>query len=454
LRLLDGWFPESEINSFDILALSALDHALIIGEIDSARLLLQFGAILSFDWLRYEDSTCSRRSEFLSATLRSSRLRVRDLGFANLPEQVAKRFSLDSNSVPDIYSQEILQQLIKRGINVPASIQSLSSQPGSIYHWCGAENPELLKYLYNDGFQDIDAEWHGITPLMAQHSLHTIDFLIKRGARLNDRIPIEIVEHAAEALASGRSCLTIHKVTSAISDEIDLSHPNASITIRNRFHQIFKDTSKDISRCKCSTDGCSPLSIVVRNLLSRRFPYGKYKILSIATFLEALISQHDGPSYQENLDQMAQIFLRNITFLELGLTHTCCTYRRFYSLDQYPEPLVFTRSPDEIAEIQDEECVLIRLLDVLVEEFMAKFKEIRGPLSAFVEEYWRPRMRSVNEEAVLDEEEIAKIRQVGVVVMDASNSETESEDVCEKSIELCTACRRPMPRWAEDLQLN
>ncbi|KAL9130116.1 MAG: hypothetical protein Q9175_007111 [Cornicularia normoerica] len=71
----------------------------------------------------------------------------------------------------------------------------------------------------------------------------------------------------------------------------------------------------------------------------------------------------------------------------------------------------------ECGEIRDEEHLLISKLDALVAEFHAEYTELGVTVPEFLQGYWKARMEEVErEEEPLDDEEIAKIKDMGVVI--------------------------------------
>ncbi|KAL4962979.1 uncharacterized protein BDV14DRAFT_202228 [Aspergillus stella-maris] len=98
--------------------------------------------------------------------------------------------------------------------------------------------------------------------------------------------------------------------------------------------------------------------------------------------------------------------LRYATFKALGMTHTC------HGTDFYR-----TRcTPEEIAEIRDEDSTSIRFLVALMVEFSQKYDELDLSMSEFIKSYWSPCMDEINEEADIHPEDAKRIREVGVII--------------------------------------
>ncbi|KAL4793071.1 hypothetical protein BDV19DRAFT_391512 [Aspergillus venezuelensis] len=107
---------------------------------------------------------------------------------------------------------------------------------------------------------------------------------------------------------------------------------------------------------------------------------------------------------------LAPTIIRICTFNILGLTHTC---RGHDSYDWQGGNVSLT----DVPVIQEEERFLIARLEDLVAEFVCKYEEQQVSLADFLENYWVPRMNEIlEEENVYDEQEAARMREVGVVV--------------------------------------
>jgi len=455
-----------EINSVDIFGFSALDHAIMSTKTESAKLLSDSGAILSFNWIQNrfcsaQDHRYSYMEIFISETFQRSRLQLRDIGLLNLTEKVTKELGLDSDTLPDVHSREILHQLLNQGIDVPASVKELCSNPGSVYHAQLLEHNGLLQHLFEAGFKDVDSAWRGITPLMVQWGVSPsywaeahapVSFFIANGARLDRVIPPELIEDSdKEIFFPKRNCQAIHKLAASSGAVFRQDRFMPERDPNDWFWELLKGKAKDISQCKCSDNGCSALSILIRTIGPHSLRCqckrdGCNKL--VISFMQKLSSKYSDQDFQDGIYETAATLLRSLTFSELELTHTCCEYVVEYSLEDYPKPMVLMKSPEEISEIQDEERDLIRQLDSVVEELTQTFKEKRMPLYEFLLEYWWPRMDSLDESEILTEVEIAQMRGIGVEFN--VDGESDDKNLYSNKIhpeERCKVCHKPISPW-------
>lgn len=68
-------------------------------------------------------------------------------------------------------------------------------------------------------------------------------------------------------------------------------------------------------------------------------------------------------------------------------------------------------------EIHDEERFLIHKLNVLVTEFEEKYTQLEVTVPEFLNGYWKNRMEEVeSEDEPFDEEQIAQLKDLGVVI--------------------------------------
>ena len=108
---------------------------------------------------------------------------------------------------------------------------------------------------------------------------------------------------------------------------------------------------------------------------------------------------------------LSQEIIRYETFEKFELTHTCCEENPDYGL------LYARYDSTEREEVHDEERLLISKLETLVAKFTEKYTELGVSLPDFLKGYWKTRMEEIErEEAPLDDEEIAKIEELGVVI--------------------------------------
>jgi hypothetical protein len=114
--------------------------------------------------------------------------------------------------------------------------------------------------------------------------------------------------------------------------------------------------------------------------------------------------------------------IRFVTFESLDIQHTCCFFDHYYVERNYYAKRFWSkgfvsREVQCIKEVQEAYKVLIELLEKLMEEFNAKYAELRIPFLDFYNGYWKERMKEVIEELnVVNDEELRKMEELGVVL--------------------------------------
>lgn len=328
---------------------------------------------------------------------------------------------------------------------------SIDNMKTSIFHVLASESliarrKAILtaEKLFAAGVCEVDKyNEYGLTPLMTFHlgsgfDLEYVAWLISKGADLyRKRILIwkELVCQGASAahylariIAAQISSISCHDLDDNCC-EFDLDHviqalDGLGIASRKLLADILKDDICDQCLCACTVGGCSPFDIFFRDLLyaplhyDQRPYYSYYCPLEDATTDEIRLII----AMAENLDisQQAQVSLsmqliQSLTFEEMGLTHTCCSYKcqvnGLYSEIEH----------EEIAEIREEEALLIQKFDQIVKDLHSQFHEAGLPLLQFMEQYWKPMMLRLKEEettpfASMDKEYIKQVEGIGVVV--------------------------------------
>jgi hypothetical protein len=180
------------------------------------------------------------------------------------------------------------------------------------------------------------------------------------------------------------------------------------------FQTLTMDNTDDCL-CACSNHGCYVLTDVLKSfntLADANWPHHErdgiatemVKTCCLQALAEFLVPQFGKHS------SIPSEFIRFATFTRLGLTHTCCR-RHSHLEDVLPV--------DEVEEIRDEERFMLNELYELVLSFEAKYNELRVPLGEFLEGYWSQHMEKVlYRETKLDEDEIGRAQQLGVVLAD------------------------------------
>ncbi|KAF4961418.1 hypothetical protein FGADI_272 [Fusarium gaditjirri] len=177
----------------------------------------------------------------------------------------------------------------------------------------------------------------------------------------------------------------------------------------------------DECKCRCSTQGCTPLVKFLEGLYWHGIPQipsiRKTHAFRISEVLDSLL-----PGCKDDRVTYGWIYratVRYITFCALGLRHTCCELANKGS----------TTIPDEeeIREIYEEDAVQVQMLEELFSDFEKEF-ETYPDLADFLMDVWVPKMEhvctSLNSRE-LTSEEIRSAEGVGVIW-----EVCESEDTC------------------------
>lgn len=194
-----------------------------------------------------------------------------------------------------------------------------------------------------------------------------------------DIAPSDVQSLGVEVSATGHhilgACMTAVASTIMLIREVT-GYPELSLPVAPIMDVLTCQTA-DCCRCACSSSaGCVPLTISLKVAANTGWP---------------LL-----PLWERVWDELAGELLRFLTFEALEMTHTCCTYRRYYHTKpaRYCGVLVDTlwAFQGSIDEIQDEEDEMHALLERLLPEFDAELAESGAGLRNFVWGYWRRRM--------------------------------------------------------------
>lgn len=295
----------------------------------------------------------------------------------------------------------------------------------------------ILEKFWKAGFRDIDGrDSSGLTPLMYMKPnlrlltcnfpsddtvdlyLECVKWYLNRGADFYARQDLDLLyermggnmpSRSRQLLSATSSHFIARNLGRILYDHIDYLESNhcamrlnssISGTSKRQLERIVLDNVPDDCTCACSIRGCEAFTSIIKASESscrenRVFVF--QRLASLWTWVEGICNSLKCSKCSE--------FLRLITFMELGLTHTCCDY--VCVKGRY----MFTEIGDqaEIDEIHDEEAADLQKLEELLEEFEAKRIELSLPFLGFLEEYWRPRMVEVLSEGDLDEEALTEI---------------------------------------------
>jgi hypothetical protein len=171
--------------------------------------------------------------------------------------------------------------------------------------------------------------------------------------------------------------------------------------------------------CRCSPRGCRPVTSALKPFsLSRDRLRCTGSVAEISEQPERLTFHmvkclYTDPAYQEvweGQDWLPEATIRFLTFEELGIVHVCCRYSP-------ADKEWHIHKNEEVTELLEEEAYKIRQLEDLVNEFQAKYVELRMLLPEFLEFYWTKRMEEfLRNDMPLSKQELSRIREIGVIL--------------------------------------
>lgn len=358
----------------------------------------------------------------------------------------------------------VYKRIIESGYPVGPALR-VSQQHTSVYHYYPNLTVEKANLLYNAGFYNVDApDKEGYTPLMVAATRYELStgtslskWLVSKGADLVRQVtPAGTLQIHFLALGVGK---WVREVIERIhSNSLGRSqHPDGSpqelaeITplVKLLFQEEYLKVNDDCF-CECSVRGCSTISILRKECLSgvpqkacwrcyhesrRRYDQSNCDFLEQCplryraaqfVFLDWVLNTIYGR--QGIPETIINDFIRWFLFLELGITHTCCT---LYDWDSWKPRYPTSLSPDEISEIQDEEKELIAELEALCQEASLRWCNHTGSfvdfLQPFLQEVHERPSRAFSRKDVRRMEEIGVVLQQGTVVECDSGSEPEEE---------------------------
>lgn len=164
--------------------------------------------------------------------------------------------------------------------------------------------------------------------------------------------------------------------------------------------------------CACSVGGCTVMAWAFASALRwSYYPSSASHRVSFVKLVEDLCS-----SQSAQWNTMKSQIIRSMTFIRLGLTHTCCGIEQTAYYRHAPESM----GKVEACEIREEQRLMIHDLDNLSKEFETLLGD-ETPLSEFLEGPWEQRMEEYEEEGGMQEgseEDRRAVEEIGVVLWD------------------------------------
>lgn len=417
---LGGETIQSIINVRDKFHFSALEYATWVKNVDSIQILASAGASIRSDIFRFLTLTPQYQEfEFaLAQSLARQRRELSRLAFLNLPSKIIESLGLKEGSPVDSQAFGVVKNLRRQGVLLPTFYDYLTPTNGSVYTW-PCMTASIAQNLYDAGFHNPDTINCGYSPLMligdsnsATDFFTLLEWFQEHGLSIHEPIP---AANCASELKTGGSrpiYRTIHALGSAMGRFINYSWDNAryfSLQRKqlHRMKELLEDKATDPCLCYCTTNGCTFASRLFRDLRRRKLDL----LLQTLRMITPAVSGEEGY-------RIASDLVRVLTFHMLGMKHTCCCVDTWADLKSAMKGgLIRLEDPEEMAEIRDEDRFLAELLDTLMEDFGAKFRQMKVPFDQFIEGYFWTRMKEVEKQK--DEfsvEEIIKMRDIGVVL--------------------------------------
>ncbi|KAL4948590.1 hypothetical protein BDW69DRAFT_90646 [Aspergillus filifer] len=417
-----GWVPginllmESSLPGKLDSAASCFKVACRVHEHESALLLLRYTTTVPESFLaeaeRYRNVEVM--AHIISALVKQ-RQTLRDLATRFLPSDTLHALALPKTGLLDVRALPVYYTLSQCGIQVdldrPPSKRSVYSEIFEV---------EDANMLYDAGFTDLHQRGEdGNTPLSdltasdsrwGQEALGggfstMANWMIGKGASLDQPSIGGSPTIFDLAVKFGRDIDNVNTFWRSPTGEQTSYLERAWPVAFSLLATILGNNTGDGCFCACSQGGCSPLSRLLRSYCDNHRSHSPGDVPpfdKIAELLEEL-------EITQDTEQLKKLFLRTLryaTFEALEMSHTC------HGTDYYR-----TRcSPEETAEIRDEDFTSILQLDSLMVEFSEKYNELAVNMSEFIKGYWQPRMDEFNAEEEIDPEDATRIREIGVII--------------------------------------
>ena len=352
----------------------------------------------------------------LETALVVRRTRLYTLATSELTPKELEQLGVTSDRLLDEKACVVYAALGRKNVPIPSALRTPPDRT-TLFH-SEYLSPTLGESLYRRGFIDLDCtSCFGLTPLMflghyelpnrLKAALQRVSWLISRGADLGRKV------NPPEHMLFDPSITAAHCIGSWIGRAVyeagsldELEDESRSVLGKMAVLKHY-----DNCLCACSSHGCTPAIMPLKGImkmvrLSEVSSYCIEKRIWVIDWLNNLLG-HSHEAWQ----WLSREIIRYVTFEKLGLAHTCCQ-SRYDVFDMWDD-----MDDKEREEIHDEERLSIRKLDALVTDFEEKYTELGVTVPEFLNGYWKTRMEEVErEDEPLDEEQIAKIKDLGVVI--------------------------------------
>jgi hypothetical protein len=322
---------------------------------------------------------------------------------------------------PDLHASRICEKVAARGKTIDQSLL-VRNQNASIYHNRDLI-PSVMDELLKAGFKDFDSPSStGVTPLMttyesfysAWEAIERMLWLLSKGADISRTLPCSSAKTA--------HLLTVQIVGFFIAI-VDIRKPDAvpfhwsgleEKIAYSKEHLFPHPSITDKCTCPCSPQGCTVVSVAVRQAMR----WSRWsRITDNSSRLKRLIACII--DWAQSTPSAEQAVIRCLTFDALGLKHTCCIEIDgvVKASDRRDADKMVGRDHEEIAEIRAENMQGMETFYQLVAEFEVKFTELGLPIMEFLECYWHPYMvQHLLERDPYSEEHDRETRNIGVIL--------------------------------------
>lgn len=449
-----------------------LDFAIAFGCVESIRLLSHANIAFNLSWsYRVGTSTLDPRVSEIVLTLILERFQqLHDFSLQNLPAGAVRALEIERLEFFDSKIRSLYYYFEQHHISIPRKFRGYTAPDfqwfykdieyfcprfGGLFHQ-PILSPDTAKAFFDAGIRGVDCEVKHITPLMVVAPPNfanqiefislffgIVEFLISKGARLDREIYSEHIKGKTTVdCDTQRRHRVVHRIAALawrgslgphafylINFGIENAVMTSNLGSSEIWRRILGDSASDPCSCACSTDGCRPISLALKNAFGDGYWKNSFvskkqnqetQHTSIFESLVILLESIEG-------EQIEKDVIRFLTFSVLGLTHTCCEHEHCCILEPRTEisPLIYLMDEDEIHDIHDEEAQLIERLDYLVDEFMKQCHVLGLPLTTFLREHWQPRMQAeilVPDNVLKEEKE--RLEKLGIRILE---DETDTE---------------------------
>ena len=365
---------------------------------------LAHGFLFSFrSFLVYHFTSASHACRL--AVIRSTKAaseRLKNFARLVLPSADLKLCQLDTPHVLDYWAARVVDSLETRGIALPAGLKTELEMLDilscvSVYHWLADWNRHdpyhethlVAEFLLQQGFLDVDlADSHGHTPLstlILYPSWSESDpsyglWLIRHGADISRPWPLPYPPDINDRTQYNTNLTIAHMILQWHFESVEYLE-SEGLQLVSLVAQI---DVYDECRCGCLDKGCHTLQGLFKTLWKTRESQELRREAISAREMAAMLFNDCQGLRLQRWEHMCISALRLFTFEMLELRHTCCDM-----------PYVLRYSPEEIAEIQDEDRATLDFLEELMEELTEAYRRRGFEFADFLVSYWAPRVDEV-----------------------------------------------------------